>query len=192
MPPRMFIVARRHPELYDYLSARFADDASVAVVLDRRLAPRRRRALPAAAERRRADRRARPDIDEQLRATSLAIVTAPTTAAAPAGEAPVSEARRWVEAMQRGATAVRGALDDHDRLQHETLAVRQAHERLRHEAQALQEENERLRAEIDRSWRELAELDSRLGRALAVVTDLHSRLSKEPRSDPRAEGPQPR
>ena len=76
MPAQLFIVARRHPELYDYLSARFTDDAKVAVVLDRRLAPRRRRALPAAAERRRVDRRARPEVDEQLRATSLAIVTA--------------------------------------------------------------------------------------------------------------------
>jgi len=37
---QMFIVARRHPELYDYLSAQFADDPNVTVVLDRRLASR--------------------------------------------------------------------------------------------------------------------------------------------------------
>src|SRR2546430_4174417 len=166
MPAQLFIVARRHHELYDYLSARFTDDAKVAVVLDRRLAPRRRRALPAAAERRRVDRRARPEVDEQLRATSLAIVTARTTAAPPAGKAPVSEARQWIEAMQDGVKAVRGALDDHERLQHE--------------ARALEQENERLRAEIDRSSRELAELDSGITRAIELVTDLRSRLQKEP------------
>jgi hypothetical protein len=199
VPAQLFIVARRHPELYDYLSTRFADDARVGVILDRRLAPRRRRALPAAAERRRADRRARPGIDEQLRATSLAVVTAPKTASAPAGEAregetpagaaaagtePVSEARRWVESMQRGMKAVHSALDEHDRLQHEAAQVRQAHERLQREAQALELENERLRAEIDRSWQELVELDGSLSRARDVVSDLQSRLHKEPHVDP--------
>ena len=195
----MFIIARRHPELYDYLSARFADDAGVAVVLDRRFAPRRRRALPAAAERRRGERRARPEIDEQIRATSLAVVTAPKTAANLAGEAPAretparetlagetstTEARRWVEAMRRGVNAVRAVLDEHDRLQHEAAAVRQAHERLQHEARALTQENERLRAAIGRSSNELAELDGSLSRAIEVVTDLHSRLRKDPPSEP--------
>ena len=180
MPAQLFIVARREPELYEYLSARLADGANVAVVLDRRLAPRRRRAQPAAAERRRAERRARPDVDELLRATSLAVVTAPKTAAARegeapaverlAGETPASEARQWVESLQRGVQAVRSALDDH--------------ERLRHEAQALRLENERLRAEIDRWWKELAELDASLGRAIAVVTNLQTRLHKEPPSEP--------
>src|SRR5262250_522848 len=100
MPTQLFIVARRHPELYDYLSTRFIDDGRVAVILDRRFATRRRRALPAAAERRRADRRTRPEIDEQLRTTSLAIVGAPSAAATP------NEARRWIEAMQRGVAAI--------------------------------------------------------------------------------------
>ena len=109
---QMFIVARRHPELYDYLSAQFADDPTVTVVLDRRLASRRRRALPAAAERRRIDRRWRPEIDEQLRATPLAIVTAATTAE-PGRGAPASEARQWVEALHRGVKAVHSALDEH-------------------------------------------------------------------------------
>jgi hypothetical protein len=164
---QVFIIARRHPELFDYLSERFADDPNVMVVLDRRFASRRRRALPAAAERRRVDRRSRPEVDEQLRATSLAIVTAPTVGAA---ADPVSEARQWVEAMQRGVKAVRGALDEH--------------ERLRHEARPIKQENERLRAEIDRSWKELVELDSRLSRAIELVTDLRSRLNKEPGGDP--------
>jgi hypothetical protein len=159
---RVFIVARRHPELYDYLKSRFADDTTVMVVLDRRLAPRRRRALPAAAERRRADRRSRPEVDQRLTSTSLAIVGGSV--------APVSEARQWVEAMQRGVQAVRGALDDHDRLEHAALAVRL--------------ENDRLRAEIDRSSKELSEIDATITRAIELVTDLRSRLHKEPWREP--------
>ncbi len=74
--------------------------------------------------------------------------------------------------MQRGVKAVRGALDDHDRLQHETSAIKQ--------------ENERLRAEIDRSGKELAELESCIGRAIEVVTDLRTRLNRAPDGDPAA------
>ena len=84
--------------------------------------------------------------------------------------APVSEARQWVEAMQRGVQAVRGALDDHDRLEHAALAVRL--------------ENDRLRAEIDRSSKELAEIDATITRAIELVTDLRSRLHKEPWREP--------
>jgi hypothetical protein len=160
---QMFIVARRHPELYDYLSTRFADDPNVTVVLDRRLKPRRRRALPAAAERRRVDRRARPEVDEQLRATSLAVVTASSAAAAVPVPAPANEARQWVESMQRGVSAVRSALEEHE---------------------WLQQENERLRTEIDGARKGLAELDAGISHAIEVVTDLHSRLNKDPDRDP--------
>ena len=166
---QMFIVARRHPELYDYLSTRFADDPNVTVVLDRRLTPRRRRALPAAAERRRVDRRSRPEVDEQLRATSLAVVTASSAAGASSAAAavpvpaPANDARQWVESMHRGVNAVRSALEEHERLK---------------------QENERLRAEIDRARTELAELDAGISHAIEVVTDLHSRLNKEPDPDP--------
>jgi len=165
---QMFIVARRHPELYDYLSTRFADDPNVTVVLDRRLTPRRRRALPAAAERRRVDRRSRPEVDEQLRATSLAVVTASSAAGASSAAAavpvpsPANEARQWVESMHRGVNAVRRALEEHA---------------------WLQQENERLRAEIDRARTELVELDAGISHAIEVVTDLHSRLNKEPDRD---------
>jgi hypothetical protein len=166
---QMFIVARRHPELYDYLSTRFADDPNVTVVLDRRLTPRRRRALPAAAERRRVDRRARPEVDEQLRATSLAVVTASSAASASSAAAavpvpaPANEARQWVESMQRGVNAVRSALEEHERLQ---------------------QENERLRAEIHGARKGLAELDAGISHAIEIVTDLHSRLNKDPDRDP--------
>jgi hypothetical protein len=156
----MFIVARRHAELYEYLNAEFVDDATVRVVLDRRLAPRRRRALPAAAERRRVDRRSRPEVDERLRATSLAIVNASDAST------PRSEARQFVETMQRGVAAIRGALDERDRLRHESLAIKQ--------------ENERLRADMDLSWKELAEVDSAIARAIEIATDFRARLRGEP------------
>src|SRR4029450_6133532 len=64
-PFRLFVVARRGPELYGYLRARFADEAGVSVVLDRRVEARRRRALPAAAERRRARPRTPREIDRR-------------------------------------------------------------------------------------------------------------------------------
>src|SRR5262247_1635123 len=164
MPTQLFIVARRHPELYDYLSTRFIDDGRVAVILDRRFAPRRRRMLPAAAERRRADRRTRPEIDEQLRTTSVAIVEPPAAASTR------SEARRWIETMQRSVAAIGEALDDRDRLERDTRAA--------------QQENDRLRARMDQAWKELAEIDSAIARAIAVVNELRSRLRREPLRDP--------
>ena len=33
----LYIISRRHPELYSYLRARFAEDETVGVILDRRL-----------------------------------------------------------------------------------------------------------------------------------------------------------
>jgi hypothetical protein len=161
-PARVFIVARREPELYEYLSARFAGEADVTVVLDRRLAARRRRALPAAAERRRAERRSRSDVDEQLQTTSLAIVT-------PSDAQPTGEARQWIEMMQRGVAAIRGALDERDRLQRASLAIGQ--------------ENEWLRSQMDRSWKELADVDVTIARAIAIVNDLRTRLRGEPRPE---------
>jgi hypothetical protein len=132
----------------------------VRVVLDRRLAPRRRRALPAAAERRRVDRRSRPEVDEQLRATSFAIVTASD------GAPLCSEARQFVETMHSGVAAIRGALDERDRLRQESLTIKQ--------------ENERLRADMDLSWKELAEVDSTIARAIEILTGFRSRLHGEP------------
>ena len=161
---RLFVVARRDPELYGYLRARFADEVGIAVVLDRRVEARRRRALPAAAERRRADRRMRPEIDEQLRTTSLAIVGGAAAAAPP------TEARRWFETMQRGVAAVGEALDERDRLEQGRRAT--------------QEENDRLRAQMDQACKELGEIDSAIGRAIAVVNEFRSRLRREPVSDP--------
>jgi len=77
MARNVVVVSRHHPDLYVYLRAQFANDADMAVILDRRLAERRREQAPTDTERRRRDRRSRSDIDVQLRARSHVIVTLP-------------------------------------------------------------------------------------------------------------------
>jgi hypothetical protein len=67
------IVSRQHPDLFAYLQHRFKD-SMVTVILDRRLAARRRAQIGAADERRRQERRRRPDIDADLVHQSHAIV----------------------------------------------------------------------------------------------------------------------
>jgi hypothetical protein len=51
------IVPRTAPALYAYLKEKFADDATVSVVVDRRVRERREKAAPPATERRRIERR---------------------------------------------------------------------------------------------------------------------------------------
>jgi hypothetical protein len=72
----LFIVSRGEPELYRDLGRKFADEAA-EVILDRRVGERRRQRLSYPAERRRADRRARPSIDEDLGIIGWAIVRTP-------------------------------------------------------------------------------------------------------------------
>ena len=77
----LFIVSRQHPDLYTYLRERFATDTAVEVILDRRVGQRRQREEPAPTEdRRRADRRARPEVELELRSRSHAIITIPDLA----------------------------------------------------------------------------------------------------------------
>jgi hypothetical protein len=71
----LFIVSRQHPALYDYLREQFAGDPNAEVLLDRRQHDRRQRETSGAPDRRRAHRRQRPRIDEELRHRSVAIVT---------------------------------------------------------------------------------------------------------------------
>jgi hypothetical protein len=73
----LFVVSRRHPDLYHYLRERFASDAAVEVILDRRIAERRQRQTPRATERRQADRRRRPEVELELQVRSHAIITIP-------------------------------------------------------------------------------------------------------------------
>jgi hypothetical protein len=73
----LFIVSLRHPALYDYLLQRFSDDPNAQVVLDRRRVVRRQAEIPVALDRRQADRRQRPEVGEELRRRSVAVVTIP-------------------------------------------------------------------------------------------------------------------
>lgn len=73
----VFIVSRHHRDLYAYLSERFATDSAVEVILDRRLAERRQRAVPPVVERRGGDRRQRPEVEAELLTRSHAIITLP-------------------------------------------------------------------------------------------------------------------
>ena len=73
----IFIVSLRHRALYDYLLQRFSDDLNAQVILDRRRGERRQAEIPVVPEHRRADRRQRPDVSEELRHRSVAVVTIP-------------------------------------------------------------------------------------------------------------------
>jgi len=161
MPTRLFVVARRDPQP-TATCGRVSDDAQVEVVLDRRVETRRRRALRAAAERRRADRRGRPEIDTAPD-DRPAIVGAPSAAATP------SEARRWIETMQRGVAAIGEALDDRDRLERDTRATQQENERF------APRWTRRGRARRDRFG---------IARAIAVVNELRSACAASPGGTP--------
>ena len=75
MAQYIFIVSVRHLALYDYLRQRFADDPNAQVVLDRRRIERRRAEIAVTHERRQLGRRQRPDLGEELRRRSVAVVT---------------------------------------------------------------------------------------------------------------------
>lgn len=73
---QLVVVSRQHADLYVYLRDRFAPGSEVAVeiILDRRLSERRRERREVEVERRRVDRRARLDVDAQLRERSHVVI----------------------------------------------------------------------------------------------------------------------
>src|SRR5262249_45394805 len=76
MPREIFIVGRDRPDLYRYLSQTFSDAENVQVIWDRRAGERRAAAVtPHEPERRRADRRRRPAVDQELRNVGYAFIT---------------------------------------------------------------------------------------------------------------------
>jgi len=71
----LFIVAGDQPELCAHLAREFSGEPGVAVVLDRRHSDRRQRAEPETPlERRRAARRSRAPIQNELRTLNFALV----------------------------------------------------------------------------------------------------------------------
>ena len=81
----LFVLSRRDPELYSYLQERFAGDAAVEIIVDRRTEAARALARPAA------DRRGRPDADAELLTRSYTIITVPDVGT---GEPQASRPRR--------------------------------------------------------------------------------------------------
>ena len=70
----LFVVARDHVHLYEYMKQEFANEP-VTVVLDRRQGERRHEDLPHAGERRQADRRAA--VDAALRRSGFVVISRP-------------------------------------------------------------------------------------------------------------------
>lgn len=70
----LFVVSRYRPDLYECLKQEFSHDASVEVVLDRRLGERRWTRVPFEPERRRAERRRFAEA-ASLRSLDFALVT---------------------------------------------------------------------------------------------------------------------
>jgi predicted amidophosphoribosyltransferase len=69
----LIIVARERRDLYDYLRRAFAREPAVLVMLERRISERRKAAAERPLERRRKDRRHRPEIDADLRRFGFAV-----------------------------------------------------------------------------------------------------------------------
>ena len=70
----LLIIGRDQPGLYEKLSAAFAGESNARVILDRRRGERRDRSDGPAVERRRNDRRTRPNVDTRVRTLGWAAV----------------------------------------------------------------------------------------------------------------------
>ncbi len=71
---QLFIVARQRLNLYRYVKRALQDNPSVEVIIDRRTGQRRETSQPVVPDRRRGDRRLRPEVDDMLRLLGWAIV----------------------------------------------------------------------------------------------------------------------
>ena len=69
-----FVVARYNPQLYDYLQREFNHEARIRIIVDRRMAERRRRAVPVPGERRQSGRRRNESADAHLRERGIVIL----------------------------------------------------------------------------------------------------------------------
>ncbi|MBI1726950.1 MAG: hypothetical protein HYR50_06755 [Candidatus Rokubacteria bacterium] len=69
-----FLVARYNPQLCDYLQREFDHEERIRVVMDRRMAERRQRAVAASGERRQSGRRRDEDLDANLRERGFVIL----------------------------------------------------------------------------------------------------------------------
>jgi len=70
----LLIVARDQVDLYQALQYAYGDSEEIAVLVDRRRADRRRAVRPVPGERRRNERRCRPNIEHDLRFQQYVLV----------------------------------------------------------------------------------------------------------------------
>lgn len=70
----LFIVATDQLRVYQHLEQEIAKLKNVELITDRRRKPRRQREVTVAMERRRDDRRKRPDVEKQLRQLGWSLV----------------------------------------------------------------------------------------------------------------------
>ncbi len=75
--PSLFIVAREQKRLYEVLAKIVSVGAGLRIIVDRRLGERRRRGDQVPGERRRGDRRARPEVDVELRSSGYTFLEGP-------------------------------------------------------------------------------------------------------------------
>jgi hypothetical protein len=75
MGREIFVVARDRPDLYRYLSETFAGAKNVQVILDRRGEGPEHAEAPAREEDERPERRARPEVEHDLRSIGYAFIT---------------------------------------------------------------------------------------------------------------------
>src|SRR5438552_1236842 len=103
-PGLLFVVSRHAPKQYEYLKRVFANDKRVIVILDRRVGERRKTSSAPAGERRRADRRSSPAIDDRVRRRGWAMVRVVLSEASPAATGGESESTTRTIAQPRRRT----------------------------------------------------------------------------------------
>jgi hypothetical protein len=74
MGRELFIVSRDRADLYRYLTQTFAGAKNVEIIWDRRAGERRIETADASTDRRRADRRARRNVEADLKAVGYAFL----------------------------------------------------------------------------------------------------------------------
>ena len=104
----LFLVARDQTDLWDQLSKEFSG-RDVSVVVDRRRGERRRDGQPEASERRRTDRRSKPDVDYEVRSRGFSVIHLGETVRgnlAPANPTAIRTALAYIQERFRHCTTV--------------------------------------------------------------------------------------
>lgn len=184
-PKFLVIVRATEPAVFARLSAAFAGDERVQVLLDRRRGERRRGPAPHPTDRRRTERRHAPDFWQNLQhhAAVLVPVSAPSAAVRePAGtpqrfedfvqrveglgqglRALGRDAERCAQTLARSAEVRRRLAADLERLRAEVAALAERTARLRVEREHLCRDLGRAFAELERAARRWLERTPRVG-----------------------------